>query len=44
MTENIMYIPAVILLAVEAGALTFLILAWFAAKRKAEGGEQHEDL
>ena len=30
--DNIMYIPAIILMAVEAIALAFLIWSWFKAK------------
>lgn len=29
-----MFIPAIMLMIVEAGALVFLILAWFDAKRR----------
>jgi hypothetical protein len=34
MRDNIMYYPAVVLMIVEAGALAFLIVAWFKAKRR----------
>lgn len=33
LTDNIMFIPAVVLLAVEAVALIFLIWAWFDANK-----------
>ena len=33
MRDNIMFYPAIVLLIMEAGALAFLIRAWFAAKR-----------
>lgn len=36
MKENIMFIPAVILMVVEALALGFLIWNWFDAKRRAK--------
>ena len=36
MKENIMFIPAVILMVVEALALGFLIWSWFDAKRRAD--------
>lgn len=39
MTENIMFYPAIILMIVEAGALVFLIRAWFRAKKEAEDGK-----
>ena len=38
MTDNIMFIPAVILMVVEAAAFSFLVWAWFKAKREAEDG------
>ena len=38
MKENIMYYPAIVLMIVEAGALDFLIRAWFRAKKEAEDG------
>ena len=34
MADNIMFIPSVILMVVEALALGFLIWAWFDAKRR----------
>lgn len=34
MKENIMYYPAIVLMIVEAGALAFLIRAWFRAKKE----------
>lgn len=34
MTDNVMFIPAVILIIVEAQALIFLIWSWCDAKRK----------
>lgn len=34
MKENIMYYPAIVLMIVEAGAMAFLIRAWFDAKRR----------
>lgn len=36
MTDNIMRIPAIILMVVEAAAFSFLVWAWFDAKKKAE--------
>ena len=39
MTENIMFYPAIVLRIVEAGALAFLIWAWFRAKKEAEDGK-----
>ena len=39
MTDNIMFIPAVVLMVVEAGALIFLICAWIKAKKEEEDGE-----
>ena len=38
MRENVMFIPAVILMIVEALALGFLIWAWFDAKRRNRDG------
>lgn len=38
MRDSIMFIPAVILMVVEALALGFLICAWFDAKRRAKDG------
>lgn len=32
MKDNIMYIPTIILMVVEAAALAFLVWAWFDAK------------
>ena len=40
MKDNIMFIPAEILMVVEALALGFLIWAWFDAKRRAEDGQK----
>ena len=34
--DNIMFYPAIALMIVEAGALAFLIWAWFDAKRTRE--------
>ena len=34
MRDNIMFYPAIVLMIVEAGALAFLIRAWFAAKKQ----------
>ena len=34
-----MFIPAVILMVVEAAAFNFLVWAWFKAKREAEDGK-----
>ena len=34
MTDNVMFIPAVILMVVEALTFGFLVWAWFDAKRK----------
>lgn len=39
MKDNIMYYPAIVLMVVEAGALTFLIWAWFDAKRRNKDGK-----
>ena len=39
MRENIMFIPAVILMVVEAIALGFLVWAWFDAKRRNRDGD-----
>ena len=36
-TENIMFIPACVLMVVEAAALVFLIWAWRDAKKKGDG-------
>ena len=36
MRDNIMFIPAVILMVVEAMALVFLVWSWKDAKRRAE--------
>ena len=36
MRDNIMFIPAVILMVAEALALCFLAWSWFDAKRRAE--------
>lgn len=36
MKENIMYIPAIVLMAIEAAALAFLIRSWIKAKREEE--------
>ena len=36
MKDNIMFIPAIVLMVVEACAFTFLVWAWFDAKRRAE--------
>ena len=38
MKDNIMFIPAVILMIVEALALGFLIWSWFDAKRRNKNG------
>ena len=34
MKDNIMFIPAIVLMVVEACALAFLTWAWFDAKRR----------
>ena len=39
MRENIMFIPAVILMVVEAIALGFLVWDWFDAKRRNRDGD-----
>lgn len=36
MEDNVMLIPAILLMIVEVKALTFLIWAWFDAKRRAK--------
>ena len=38
MTDNIMYVPGIVLLIMEAGALAYLIWAWFDAKRGGKDG------
>ena len=38
MRENVMFIPAVILMIVEALALGFLVWSWFDAKRRNRDG------
>lgn len=38
MRDNVMFIPAVILMVVETIALVFLIYAWFRDKRRDEDG------
>ena len=40
MTNNILFYPAILLMSVEAGALAFLIRAWFRAKKEAEDGDE----
>ena len=40
MTDNIMFIPAIVVLVLEAVAFTFLVWSWFDAKRK--GSEEDE--
>ena len=37
MRDNIMFIPAIVVLMASGGSLVFLICAWFRAKRKSEG-------
>lgn len=39
MTNNVMFYPAIVLMIVEAGALAFLIRAWFKAKKEGEDGK-----
>lgn len=34
MTDNIMFYPAIVLMIVEAGALVFLTVEWFKAKKE----------
>ena len=36
MKENIMYIPAIVLMVIEAAALVFLVRSWIKAKREEE--------
>lgn len=36
MKDNIMFIPAIVLMVVEATALVFLIWEWFKAKRSVD--------
>ena len=43
MKDNIMFIPAIILMVVEAAALIFLITAWFRDKKNAEKEENEDD-
>jgi hypothetical protein len=38
MADNIMFIPAVLVLLAGAGSLIFLIWAWIKAKRRGEDG------
>ena len=40
MKDNIMFYPAIVLMVAEAGALIFLIRAWFDAKRRAKMEEE----
>lgn len=40
MKDNIMFIPSVVLMVVEALALGFLIWAWFDAKRRNRDGKE----
>ena len=40
MTDNIMFIPAIVVLVLEAVAFTFLVWSWFDTKRK--GSEEDE--
>ena len=44
MRDNIMFIPAIVLMVVEAAAVIFLVTEWRKAKKKAKGEEPHEDL
>lgn len=39
MRDNVMFYPAIALMIAEAGALVFLILAWFKAKRERKDEE-----
>lgn len=39
-TENIMFIPACVLMVVEAAALVFLIMEWVRAKRRNDDDER----
>lgn len=39
MRDNIMFIPAIVLMVVEVLCFTFLVWAWFDAKRKAKEGK-----
>ena len=34
MTDNIMFIPAIVVMVLEVVAFSFLVWAWFDAKRK----------
>ena len=43
MTDNVMFVPAIILMIVEVKALAFLIWAWFDAKRNAKTEENGHD-
>ena len=40
MKDNIMFIPAIVLMVVEAAALVFLICAWNWDKRNKEDGHE----
>lgn len=39
MTDNIMFIPAIVVLALEAVALAFLVWAWRKAKKESDNEE-----
>lgn len=38
MKENIMYVPAIVLMVIEAAALAFLISSWIKAKKEERNG------
>ena len=42
MKNSIMFYPSIVLMIVETGALVFLILEWFKAKKEANKGK-HDD-
>lgn len=39
MKDNIMFIPTIVLMVVEAAAVVFLITEWFKAKKEQEDGK-----
>ena len=39
MRDNVMFIPAIVLMVAEAAAFSFLVWAWFKAKREVEDGK-----
>ena len=43
MSDNIMYIPSIVLMVVEAGALIFLVVEWIRAFKEAKKRKALED-